>query len=106
MAASKNDITAAGLRKLEEELENRARQELIDLMSPFTEAGIERDSARTASEYVRALYGFIVKSECCDRLRRYEEMFKYYEGFHPAKLFPICSQFDQRRNAKIANRVR
>ncbi len=54
---------------------NRTRQELNELMSPFAQAGIERTSKRTASEYVRALYGFILKSECNLKLKRYEEMF-------------------------------
>ena len=79
---------------------NQTRQELNDLMSPFAEAGIERDSARTASEYVRALYGFIVKSECCDRLRRYEEMFTNNSEYASAREYAqvyryVCELLEQ-----------
>ena len=55
---------------------NRTRESLMDILKPITDVIKGSGASLKASEYVRALYEFIVKNDCSRRLSEYRDMFE------------------------------
>lgn len=79
---------------------NKLRECINDLLSPITNAGVALGKKLSASVYVKALYEFILRSDCDKKLRAYEQMFdeagEYAEGREYAQVYRyICELLEQ-----------
>ncbi len=79
---------------------NKLREHINDILAPFTDTGIAIKKNLSASTYVKALYEFILRSDCDKKLKVYEQMFneagEYAEGREYAQIYRyICELLEQ-----------
>lgn len=55
---------------------NSVRLAFVDSLDPLIKAGFGKTKAKSAAEYVRAMYDFIQNNECASRLREYADRFE------------------------------